>query len=420
MSTLGKLGGMLLGTVFLIAALAKAWAPGAFAQQIEQEGLNFYLSASVVVIVALALETFLGMALVLGIRRFWLLGPAAALVTFFLFLTGRNYWLVQQGLRDENTSCGCFGSLLDRTSGEALWQDFLILVPLLWLALWTVTSGFRPLPKIRLALALITALTVSVFAWRHPDLQLIDEAARIAAQGTDEGFLLSGDYLLFVDNLQVPAKIYHSDKGVEFLILSPELSFPVLLRLLTRTIHRMDPSDIVLHSHGRVDLLPTAKALEKDQFEVLGNGVTFSLHDHQVQLRNNPPLLNLQNAANLQLHTPEFRWGATDYQVDEQAIKDMFAYPEATTVRVYLGSWSDRCKQLVPRLMEIEHRLQESSMRFEYYGLPPVFQNDPDVIENGVKQLPTAIVYMKGQEVGRLVGEDWKRPERALAMILGP
>src|SRR5689334_7788104 len=116
----GTFAGAFLGCVLLFAVWAKALDPAAFADQIRAEKLDFVFSAQAVALIALATETGLGLALLLGIRRMWVLVPATLLVAFFLFLTGRAWWLDSQGLLPkEASSCGCFGNLVQRTPAEA-------------------------------------------------------------------------------------------------------------------------------------------------------------------------------------------------------------------------------------------------------------------------------------------------------------
>ena len=131
---LGYLGGAFLGAVLLVAAWAKVIDPDSFADQIRLEGLDVLLSAKAVAFVALGLEIGLGLLLVLGVRRSWVLIPTALLVVAFLALNGRAWYLDAHGLRNEAASCGCFGNLVDRTPAEAFWQDLLLLVPPLLLA----------------------------------------------------------------------------------------------------------------------------------------------------------------------------------------------------------------------------------------------------------------------------------------------
>ncbi len=87
----GTFAGAFLGCVLLFAVWAKMLDPTAFADQIRLEKLDFLLSAQAVALIALALEAGLGLALLFGVRRNWVLIPATLLVAFFLFLTGRAW-----------------------------------------------------------------------------------------------------------------------------------------------------------------------------------------------------------------------------------------------------------------------------------------------------------------------------------------
>jgi hypothetical protein len=174
---LGNLGSLFLGAVLLVAAWAKALDPAAFADQIRAEGLDFLVPAGALALFALALEVGLGSALVLCVRRWWVLVPSAGLVVFFLFLTGRTYWRALHGIEVE-AGCGCFGNLVQRTPAQAFWQDALLMVPALLLAFvgarWTAA-----VPRLRTAVvAVLTAATVA-FAWKAPELPLDDLATRL-------------------------------------------------------------------------------------------------------------------------------------------------------------------------------------------------------------------------------------------------
>ncbi|HEX3130357.1 MAG TPA: MauE/DoxX family redox-associated membrane protein [Thermoanaerobaculia bacterium] len=174
---LGIAGGVFLGLVLLVAVWAKALDPAAFAEQIRLEGLDFLLSAQAVALIALALEAGLGLALLLGVRRLWVLVPAALLVAFFVFLTGRAWWMSAHGLR-EAESCGCFGNLVQRTPAEAFWQDLLLLVPALLLAFVGRNRSSR-FPTARVALVAVATVAVALFAWKSPELPLDDLATRL-------------------------------------------------------------------------------------------------------------------------------------------------------------------------------------------------------------------------------------------------
>ena len=178
-SALGTCGALVLGGVLLVAAWSKLIDPQAFIAQVHLEGLDGLLPATAVAFIGLALEVGLGMALVLGLRRPWVLVPACLLVAFFLFLTGRNYWLVSHGLRSGDEGCGCFGNLVQRTPAEAFWQDLLLLVPPLLLAWLGRPRGTQPRTTWRLAAVAAVTAAALVLAWKAPELPLDDLATRL-------------------------------------------------------------------------------------------------------------------------------------------------------------------------------------------------------------------------------------------------
>jgi uncharacterized membrane protein YphA (DoxX/SURF4 family) len=191
---IGTAAGVFLGAVLLVAAYAKALDPAAFARQIHLDGLDFALPAAAVALAAIGLEVGLGLALVLGLRRLWVLLPAVALVAFFLLLTGRAYWQSAHGTLPEDAGCGCFGNLVERSPAEAFWQDLALLAPALGLAFLgrgragngaddrgeRGDRGARPFPTGRTAIVLAATAAAVLFAWKAPALPLDDLATRLS------------------------------------------------------------------------------------------------------------------------------------------------------------------------------------------------------------------------------------------------
>lgn len=175
---IGTVGALVLGGVLLFATWAKVLDPEAFLAQIRAEGLDGLLPARVVAWIALALEAGLGVALLTNLRRLWILFPAALLVLFFLFLTGRNFYRAEHGILPPSASCGCFGNLVDRTPSEAFWQDLGLLGAPLLLAFVGRPRGGR-LPLLRTALAVLAAAGAVSFALKAPELPLDDLATRL-------------------------------------------------------------------------------------------------------------------------------------------------------------------------------------------------------------------------------------------------
>jgi len=159
----GTIAGVVLGLVLVVALFPKTADPYAFAHVIEQQGLDFLLPARWVMFIGLAAEAVLGFALLLCIRRGWVLWSSVALVAFFLFLTGKHYYMVSHGLAGADENCGCFGDLIERSPAEAFWQDMFLLVPALLLSFLGRPARTDPLPRKRLAV--IGGLTLGTLIW---------------------------------------------------------------------------------------------------------------------------------------------------------------------------------------------------------------------------------------------------------------
>lgn len=179
---LGRLGGAVLGAVFLVAAFAKAFDARSFAEQIHAQGLDAWFGAwpgaGTLAYLMLAVETALGVLLLTGVRRAWVLVPAAALVVLFVVLTGRDAWRDAHGLLPADAACGCFGNLVERTPAQAFTQDLLMLVPALLLS-FVGREPQQRIPRARLALTAAATAGALLFAVKAPGLPLDDFATRL-------------------------------------------------------------------------------------------------------------------------------------------------------------------------------------------------------------------------------------------------
>lgn len=187
----GSVAAVVLGLVLLVAAWGKAINPEAFVEQIRFEGLDFFGLAYLVALMAIAVEVALGTALVLGLRRWWVMVPTVVLVLFFLFLTGRAYWRFEQGLISAAESCGCFGNLVSRTPAQAFWQDLALLGLLTILCFVGRPKKKHHRPVVRLALVFVltaAGLALSVMAPRLP----IDNLATRLKPGVSVSDLCAG------------------------------------------------------------------------------------------------------------------------------------------------------------------------------------------------------------------------------------
>ncbi len=275
----GTAGAILLGVWFLVATYGKGWNPddfGAFIDRIRQEELDFLFTAVQVALIALALQAGLGTALLLGVRHLVVLLPTAALVIFLIFLNGRDYWLVSQGLREPG-SCGCFGSLIERTPAEAFWQDLLFMVPMTLLCFWRRRKS-AGIPKRRLGLALLAALGASIWAYRSADIEFIEAAHRLGSLGETSRFVPSSSYSLTIEGQpEERARIYESEGAGGFLIQAPGLDGPLLMDLRNSTVRRIDPALVRTVSGEALELTESPRKGEETPFSPGAGGVRFEL-----------------------------------------------------------------------------------------------------------------------------------------------
>ncbi len=125
---LGAAARWLMGITFVVAGLAKAWEPVLFYWEAISyvELLNIEREAwpqlgTLAVYILPVLETGLGFALIADWRRRWTFPAAIGLLGLFIALTGHAW---QQGAE---LNCGCFGTLVERTPGEALVEDLFMM-----------------------------------------------------------------------------------------------------------------------------------------------------------------------------------------------------------------------------------------------------------------------------------------------------
>ncbi|HEV8630854.1 MAG TPA: MauE/DoxX family redox-associated membrane protein [Thermoanaerobaculia bacterium] len=175
---IGRAAAAALGLVLLVATVAKALDPQAFAEMLQGQGLTLGLPPLVAALLALALEGGLGLLLLLGVRRPWSLVAATLLVVTFVVLNGWDWWRAAHGAAMP-AGCGCFGNLVQRSPAAAFWQDLALLLSLLLLARVGLPPRAASLPPRRLAAVGVGAAALVLLAWRAPELPLDDVATRL-------------------------------------------------------------------------------------------------------------------------------------------------------------------------------------------------------------------------------------------------
>jgi uncharacterized membrane protein YphA (DoxX/SURF4 family) len=285
-------GAVFLGAVLVAASIGKVLDPVMFVEQIRKEGLEIIFSANNVALIALAIETVLGMALLLGVRTFWIVFPSAGLSAFFLFLTGRSYWYVLSGTRESDYDCGCFGVFMQRTAVEAFWQDVsLLLIPLALIFIGSQYKSFK-LPPVRTAIALVSGVIICVwavvFVGMPPSVPDVESPVFGSVTAEEEGLDLyepSGQYGLLIDGLEInDAMVFESQVSLRLILISDEFSNPIVLDIRNSRIYKADPNEVSEKS-GAGLTLPIEPVLEESgEFGVDNRGLSFVVDGKAVNL----------------------------------------------------------------------------------------------------------------------------------------
>lgn len=159
--SIAVIAGMIVGGVYLSAALVKGLDPGLFVEQIRGYRVLPSGWAPAAAAALVALEGWLGVLLIAGIWRRPVALLGAALMATFMAATA---WAWAHG---NASSCGCFGRLAERGPMGVILEDGLFLI-LLLLAFRFDRSG--DVPRWRLASGLAGGVLLSLLPWVGPAL----------------------------------------------------------------------------------------------------------------------------------------------------------------------------------------------------------------------------------------------------------
>lgn len=250
---------------------------------------------------------------------------------------------------------------------------------------------------------------------------LLVAAGTASAQDDLRGFQLDGAYQLFLQGQEAAgSQLYLSRTAGAFLVVADDLSSPILVSLRNQAIYKVQLLKIAPAGEDTLDLLPGALFGTPAPFRQTPTGVEFVVDDVRAQLRKRPSLAGEATLEALYDHDPGYRRSANAYQTNAAAVADVAELGTGVEVRVVFGTWCEVCERFMPRGLKVHEQLQEAPVRFSYYGLG---DDDPwadaEVKRLDVKELPTAIVYRNGKEIGRYAGgPGWTTPEVSLRNIL--
>lgn len=243
-----------------------------------------------------------------------------------------------------------------------------------------------------------------------------------AAQGAPSdsvlrGFQQTGDFILLVNGqADAKAQVYVNRSLPAYLILPTTLT-PVLLTPRAGSVETVQMLKISKKSDGTLDLLADAVLKPQGKFTLAGERVDFTSEGRKMSLSPKPPLLGAKKAADLKLHSPDYVQTAKAYTPNAQSVAALKKQVKPVRVLVFFGSWCPHCKEVVPHLLRVEDEIKGSKIQIDYRGVPRDFK-DPELQKLNISEVPTAVIYMNGKEIGRLVRNDWNNPEVVLSKVL--
>ncbi|MGH9382000.1 MAG: thioredoxin family protein [Thermoanaerobaculia bacterium] len=216
------------------------------------------------------------------------------------------------------------------------------------------------------------------------------------------------------------AEVLYSREAGAFLVVAPELVSPALLSARTRQVATVQSLKLAPLAQGGYELLPNAVSGPSGSFERDAEGrVSFQVGDDSAVLIQRPWLLGFQNPRRIRAMNAMYDRRMQQYAPSAEVLETLKGAGSEVRVDVYFGEWCPHCAVIVPRILRIDEALGDGAPEFRYYGLPEAMGEDPVTKRLGLRGVPTGIVYRNGEEIGRLYGTSFERPETGLANVLG-
>ena len=243
---------------------------------------------------------------------------------------------------------------------------------------------------------------------RHPELR---------------DFLRTGKYAVHLEGREVEgAKLYHSAPSAAYLIVSDAFETAILILPRTGCVETVTDEEMKEQEDGSIDLNVDATPCRLGRFRLEGADVVFRVNDKTARLTPKPPLIGTHWSAKVVDHSPEYLQGAKTYRPDMARIENLAQVKGTPRVQIFFGTWCSFCNRFLPNTLKIEEELKKrgSGISFEFHGLPapPAAWVTPEATRYQVTKLPTGFVFVDDRQVGKIVGNEWIRPEVSLSRIL--
>lgn len=264
----------------------------------------------------------------------------------------------------------------------------------------------------------VVAVTLVLAAW--PLFTSGPATARSPIDEVQRGFELVDDYVAMKDGSDLEARIYSSSASRAILIVPEDIMAPaVILWPRTREVESLKSMKVQTLTGGFAEVKKDAVAALHPAFQVVGTNVVFDVGGVEMRLKPKPPLVGLYDAPQMLDSSAVYKRRAEDYTPSAEMLEKLGRVSSNVRVRVFFGTWCPACGQMVPRILTVAENLGKSNLNFEFYGLPKGFAGEPEAERHDIHSVPTGVIFVNEQEVGRIQGNDWRSPESALWNLLG-
>ncbi len=272
------------------------------------------------------------------------------------------------------------------------------------------------LEEITILRGTVAAALVTVLLTAMP---LFAESSPLPGQRSIEDFQQTSDWQFELEGeARETAEIYHSQREVAYLVIGAGMDRPLLVSPRGKSVQTVPATAIVRQADGA--MLDGGSATESlGTYTLTGDAMRFEIDGQTAMLRPRPALLGNQSQDAVVERSPQYARTAQAYSLVKGVVSNELPVDgERVRIRVYFGSWSEICGELVPKIMRVEEEWRSQGVRFEYYGVPQPITDDAVAVAEGILGVPTAVAYVDGEEVGRLSGRPLNTPDTSLREIL--
>ena len=118
---------------------------------------------------------------------------------------------------------------------------------------------------------------------------------------------------------------------------------------------------------------------------------------------------------------PEWKPFVDGYTPRLDIISRLQEVPEVVRVEIFLGTWCPDCRQHVSAYLKIIDMVRNPMLRTTFTGVPrDRAARGPYIGGKDIERIPTFIVFLRDQEVGRIVETPRRSVEEDLWEILEP